>query len=170
VTKGPDAFRTISEASDELGVPQHVLRFWETKFSFIRPMKRAGGRRFYRPQDLEVLRGVRGLLHEQGYTIKGVQRLHKEQGLSRLVTAAGGDVGVVAALEAEMAAEAATDTQPQLSLDDPLAAQDAPPPVRPLDPAARRRLLAVLEEIEAAKTRLDALLAQPARNPVAEDA
>ena len=78
MAKGPHAFRTISEAADELGVPQHVLRFWETKFSFIRPMKRAGGRRFYRPQDIAVLRGVCALLHREGYTIKGVQKLHKE--------------------------------------------------------------------------------------------
>jgi DNA-binding transcriptional MerR regulator len=86
-TKTADAFRTISEAAEEIGVPQHVLRFWETKFSFVRPMKRAGGRRFYRPQDIAVLRGVRTLLHEDGYTIKGVQRLHKEQGVRRLVAA-----------------------------------------------------------------------------------
>jgi DNA-binding transcriptional MerR regulator len=85
MAKGPDAFRTISEAASEVDVPQHVLRFWETKFSFIRPMKRAGGRRFYRPHDIEVLRGVRRLLHEEGYTIKGVQRLHKEEGVKRLL-------------------------------------------------------------------------------------
>lgn len=85
--KGPEAFRTISEAAEEVGVAQHVLRFWETKFSFIRPMKRAGGRRFYRPQDLAVLRGVRRLLHEDGYTIAGVQRLHREHGLSHLLNA-----------------------------------------------------------------------------------
>ncbi len=90
MTKGPEAFRTISEAADEVGVAQHVLRFWETKFSFIRPMKRAGGRRFYRPQDLVVLRGVRRLLHDQGYTIMGVQRLHREQGLSWLAENADG--------------------------------------------------------------------------------
>ena len=90
-TKSPEAFRTISEAADEIGVPQHVLRFWETKFSFIRPMKRAGGRRFYRPQDIQVLRGVRVLLHEEGYTIKGVQRLHKEQGVRRLAEAGAAD-------------------------------------------------------------------------------
>ena len=89
-SKSPEAFRTISEAADEIGVPQHVLRFWETKFSFIRPMKRAGGRRFYRPQDIQVLRGVRVLLHDEGYTIKGVQRLHKEQGLKRLAAAGEG--------------------------------------------------------------------------------
>ncbi len=168
MTKGPDAFRTISEASVELGVPQHVLRFWETKFAFIRPMKRAGGRRFYRPQDLEVLRGVRGLLHDQGYTIKGVQRLHKEQGLSRLVSAAGGDVEIVAALEAELAAE--TETQQRLPLDEPAPPQDAAAPARALDPAARERLRAVLAEIEAAKARLDALLANAAAADRATDA
>ena len=85
MAKGPDAFRTISEAADEIGVPQHVLRFWETRFSFIRPMKRAGGRRFYRPQDVAVLRGVKRLLHDDGYTIKGVQKLHKDEGLKRLL-------------------------------------------------------------------------------------
>ena len=89
MAKGPEAFRTISEAADELAVPQHVLRFWETKFAFIRPMKRAGGRRFYRPSDIVVLRGVRRLLHDEGYTIKGVQRLHREEGLRRLVSASG---------------------------------------------------------------------------------
>ena len=92
VAKGPDAFRTISEAAVELGVPQHVLRFWETKFSFIRPMKRAGGRRFYRRQDIEILRGVRTLLHDEGYTIKGVQRLHKEQGARYLLAAGNGAI------------------------------------------------------------------------------
>jgi DNA-binding transcriptional MerR regulator len=91
VAKGPDAFRTISEAADEVGVAQHVLRFWETKFSFIRPMKRAGGRRFYRPHDLAILRGVRRLLHDEGYTIMGVQRLYREQGVSRLIEAGGGE-------------------------------------------------------------------------------
>ena len=91
MAKGPEAFRTISEAADELGVPQHVLRFWETRFSFIRPMKRAGGRRFYRPQDIVVLRGVQRLLHDQGYTIKGVQKLLREgalKGDGRAVAAA----------------------------------------------------------------------------------
>ena len=90
MTKGPEAFRTISEAADEIGVAQHVLRFWETKFSFIRPMKRAGGRRFYRPQDLAVLRGVRRLLHDEGYTIAGVQKLYREHGSARLLAADGG--------------------------------------------------------------------------------
>jgi DNA-binding transcriptional MerR regulator len=103
VAKGPDAFRTISEAADELSVPQHVLRFWETKFAFIRPMKRAGGRRFYRPSDIAVLRGVRRLLHDEGYTIKGVQKLHREQGLRRLVAAGEGGVAPQKAAEAPAA-------------------------------------------------------------------
>ena len=100
MAKGPEAFRTISEAADELHVPQHVLRFWETKFAFIRPMKRAGGRRFYRPADIAVLKGVRHLLHDEGYTIKGVQRLHREEGLKRLVSAGGGEGALPTAAEA----------------------------------------------------------------------
>ena len=90
MAKGPDAFRTISEAADEISVPQHVLRFWETKFSFIKPMKRAGGRRFYRPSDIAILRGVRRLLHDEGLTIKGVQKLHREQGIKRVLAAGEG--------------------------------------------------------------------------------
>ena len=80
MSKGPLALRTISETADILGVPQHVLRFWETKFTFIRPTKRAGGRRFYRPQDIELLTGVKTLLYDRGYTIRGVQKLFKDQG------------------------------------------------------------------------------------------
>ncbi len=92
MSKGPDAFRTISEAAEEIGVAQHVLRFWETRFSFIRPMKRAGGRRFYRPGDLAILRGIRRLLHDEGYTIAGVQKLYREHGGSRLLQADGGTI------------------------------------------------------------------------------
>ncbi|MGA0545675.1 MerR family transcriptional regulator [Brevundimonas sp. VNH65] len=83
--KGPNAFRTISEAAEAVGAPQHVLRFWETKFAFVTPVKRAGGRRFYRPQDVELLKAIRRLLHEDGLTIRGVQRLHREQGLRGLL-------------------------------------------------------------------------------------
>jgi DNA-binding transcriptional MerR regulator len=81
MNKSAGAFRTISEVADELGVPKHVLRFWENKFAHIRPMKRGGGRRFYRPEDMELLLGVRDLLHRDGYTIKGVQRILREQGV-----------------------------------------------------------------------------------------
>lgn len=79
--KAPEAFRTISEVADELDLPQHVLRFWETRFREIRPMKRGGGRRYYRPDDIDLLRGVRHLLYGEGYTIRGVQRILAEQGV-----------------------------------------------------------------------------------------
>ena len=135
MAKGPNAFRTISEAADELGVPQHVLRFWETKFSFIRPMKRAGGRRFYRPQDIAVLRGVCTLLHNEGYTIKGVQKLHKEQGVKRLL-AAGQGAGAGEPGIADLPETEATDMPDE----------------------SRGRLEQALSDLEAVKARLDALL------------
>ncbi len=78
--KAPDAFRTISEVADEIDVPQHVLRFWESRFPQIKPMKRGGGRRYYRPDDVDLLRGVRHLLYGEGYTIRGVQRILREEG------------------------------------------------------------------------------------------
>src|SRR5579862_9156012 len=78
--KSPEAFRTISEVSLELDVPQHVLRFWESRFTQIRPVKRAGGRRFYRPDDVALLRGIRSLLYSDGYTIKGVQKVLRDKG------------------------------------------------------------------------------------------
>lgn len=132
MAKGPEAFRSISEAADELGVPQHVLRFWETKFSFVRPMKRAGGRRFYRPQDIAVLAEVRRLLHDEGYTIKGVQKLHRELGARKFLTV-------------REAADGEQLTFPALS---PLE----------LTPEARERLTQTLDALTAAKARLDALL------------
>lgn len=81
MAKASEAFRTISEVAEELDVQKHVLRFWENKFPQVRPMKRGGGRRYYRPDDLDLLRGIRFLLHREGYTIKGVQKLLREQGL-----------------------------------------------------------------------------------------
>jgi DNA-binding transcriptional MerR regulator len=137
VAKGPNAFRTISEAADELGVPQHVLRFWETKFSFIRPMKRAGGRRFYRPQDIAVLRGVRALLHDEGYTIKGVQKLHKEQGVRRLASVGDGE-----ALPLPAAGESLLPTTPDADLTG----------------ETRDRLSRTLADLNAIKAHLDGLL------------
>ena len=139
MAKGPNAFRTISEAADELGVPQHVLRFWETKFSFIRPMKRAGGRRFYRPQDVAVLNGVRTLLHSEGLTIKGVQKLHRDQGLAQVIAAGIGSNG-----------SASLDT------DFDYAAPETP--AKRLDSGARDRLAFALDDLTAIKSRLDGLL------------
>lgn len=78
--KSPEAFRTISEVAEEIDVPQHVLRFWESKFSVVKPLKRGGGRRYYRPADIELIRGIRDLLYTHGFTIKGAQKLLRENG------------------------------------------------------------------------------------------
>jgi len=143
LAKGPEVFRTISEAADEIGVPQHVLRFWESRFSFIRPMKRAGGRRFYRPQDIVVLAGVRRLLHDEGYTIKGVQRLHREEGIRRIA-------GAAAAPETTVAAAPQSPPAPTLPAE-PSAASGA-------TPAQRAALTRALATLEAAKAALDEAL------------
>ncbi len=105
--KSPDAFRTISEAAEELDLPQHVLRFWETRFSQIKPLKRGGGRRYYRPDDVQLLKGIRHLLYDQGFTIKGVQRILKEQGARHVV--AIGETGAVHPVAPQQ------DTQPAAS-------------------------------------------------------
>ena len=86
--KAASAFRTISEAAGDLDLPQHVLRFWETKFAQVKPMKRAGGRRYYRPEDVELLGGIKHLLYDRGYTIKGVQKLIREKGVRYVATVA----------------------------------------------------------------------------------
>lgn len=93
IEKGPEAYRTIREVADSMDLPQHVLRFWETRFPQIRPLKRAGGRRYYRPEDIERLRLIRRLLYDEGYTIKGVQKLFKEQGVQALSSAAQAHAG-----------------------------------------------------------------------------
>ena len=135
MAKSPNAFRTISEAADEVGAPQHVLRFWETKFTFVTPLKRAGGRRFYRPQDLVLLKAVKRLLHAEGLTIKGVQRLHREQGVKRL--AFYGDPDGTVAFEPEGGAPDAV-------------AAGIPAP----------RLRQVLADLEGARARLEAVLSR----------
>ena len=88
--KSPEAFRTISEVADDLDVPKHVLRFWEGKFAQLRPLKRGGGRRYYRPEDVNLLRGIRQLLYGDKYTIKGVQRILREQGVRHVMTRTDG--------------------------------------------------------------------------------
>ena len=85
-SKSADAYRTISEVAEDLGLPQHVLRFWETRFPQVKPLKRAGGRRFYRPEDVGLLRAVKALLYDDGYTIKGVQRMLRDQGPKAIAT------------------------------------------------------------------------------------
>ena len=108
--KSPDAFRTISEVAEDLDLPQHVLRFWETRFSQIKPMKRGGGRRYYRPADVELIKGIRYMLFDQGFTINAVQNLLKHNGAQFLVALGAGDLAAVEAIaqrkQAQMAAEA----------------------------------------------------------------
>ncbi len=141
--KAPDAFRTISEAAEDLGLEQHVLRFWETRFSQIKPLKRGGGRRYYRPDDVDFLRGLKHLLHDQRYTIKGVQKIIKDQG-QKAVIAAG------KAARAASAPPHAAATAPNV------AAAAAPEPKLPADASRRDRLEAALQELMAAKKALAA--------------
>ena len=133
VEKSSSAFRTISEVAQDLDVPQHVLRFWETRFTQIRPLKRGGGRRYYRPEDVALLRLIRELLYDEGYTIKGVQKLMREGALKQRLTQ----------LEAEQLAEA----EP---------ASGAGPVT---DDLVRQRLQTILAELESLRDRLRAALA-----------
>jgi DNA-binding transcriptional MerR regulator len=110
-----DAFRTISEVADDLDLPQHVLRFWETRFSQIKPLKRGGGRRYYRPDDVELLRAIRHLLYGEGYTIRGVQRILKEQGVKAVMALVRAGPAVAgSAGDAQAAAPQAVREEPHL--------------------------------------------------------
>jgi DNA-binding transcriptional MerR regulator len=165
IKKAPNAFRTISEVADDLHIPQHVLRFWETRFPQVKPMKRGGGRRYYRPDDIALLRRISDLLYIQGYTIKGVQRLLREGGgqLSEDIPPAPADERAAAAAEFDdMAHEQTNLLIPGLNL-----TPNAPPPelaAMPRSPARRRvdpeaeRLRAVLVETLAELEAIRALL------------
>src|ERR1700675_279014 len=98
--KSPEAFRTISEVATDLDVPQHVLRFWEAKFATVRPLKRGGGRRYYRPDDLDLLKGIRSLLYSDGLTIKGVQKILREQGPRYVMELGRGATSLIASRRA----------------------------------------------------------------------
>ena len=111
--KDADAFRTISEVAEELDLPQHVLRFWETRFTQIKPLKRGGGRRYYRPDDVDLVRAIKHLLYGEGYTIKGVQRILKEQGVKALVVTAR------ALQSGEAVAESGLNYQPEPGASEP---------------------------------------------------
>ena len=126
--KSPDAFRTISEVADDLDLPQHVLRFWETRFSQIKPLKRGGGRRYYRPADVDLLRGIRHLLYEEGYTIKGVQKLLRENGVQFAVAIGTGDMSAIEEMT-RRTAEAKGAEPPS----EPAMADTGAPPVQPAD-------------------------------------
>jgi DNA-binding transcriptional MerR regulator len=145
VDKSPDAFRTISEAADELDLPQHVLRFWETRFATIKPLKRGGGRRYYRPEDVLLLKGIRHLLYDQGFTIKGVQRILKENG-GRHVIAIGQGQEFEPAMFLQAPGEDVEPQEPQVPTNGgPYVAVEAP--TRALDDEDRERLSTVLREL-----------------------
>ena len=124
--KSADAFRTISEVAEELDLPQHVLRFWETRFPQIKPMKRGGGRRYYRRDDVELLKGIRTLLYVRGFTIRGVQRILKESG-NRAVMAIGG--GDLSGLEALQSGRGASEDHEPMDGDDEVEANEPYAPV-----------------------------------------
>ncbi len=186
--KAPGAFLTISEVADEIDVPQHVLRFWESRFAQIRPMKRGGGRRFYRPEDVALLRGVRHLLYGEGYTIRGVQRILREQGLAFVqevwrdadssmqeleearaedddaaastVERPGPDLSSLS-VTAPRADRRSFGERPQRRVEPALAPVSAEPPPKPtgLGPEAGRALHAALDELVACRRLLEAALA-----------
>ena len=147
-TKSAAAFRTISEVADELDVPQHVLRFWETKFSQVRPLKRGGRRRYYRPEDIALLRRIKELLYVSGYTIKGVQRLLREVGSRAVVeqtaSAEAGRDNV--ASQSRPASEPSLDSRPAAA-----SHAGAPVPGRAPDADRRAALGAVLDELDEAR-------------------
>ena len=145
MTKTAEAFRTISEVAEELEVPKHVLRFWEGQFPQIRPMKRGGGRRYYRPEDMELLRGIRHLLHAEGYTIKGVQKILREQGVDT-VKRFGADPAAMAAPVA--AAPAPAQPAGKRAGKKTVTAASAAAHGVPSKADVRERLLAAIAELE----------------------
>jgi DNA-binding transcriptional MerR regulator len=180
--QAPDAFRTISEVAEDLDLPQHVLRFWETRFAQIKPMKRGGGRRYYRPEDIDLLRGIRLLLYSEGFTIRGVQRLLKEKGLgfvaavgqagsmqtvTERTAATGGrsaerqpprlEPPAAPAEAARMQGEGREPEEPEQPLDmRSLAPRPAPaPPATTLGRESRRKLEIAMGELLEAKRLLD---------------
>lgn len=156
IAKSADAFRTISEAAQELDVPQHVLRHWEEVFGQIRPMRRAGGRRYYRPLDLDLLRGVRVLLYDERYTTKGVQKIFKENGAKYIaeigrISAAGKPVELRAKIDdGSRDAVAPSATSTDASSQDASESQGAPSP-----PSAKHDLERLLKRLETVQKSLD---------------
>ncbi|RYE07231.1 MAG: MerR family transcriptional regulator [Hyphomicrobiales bacterium] len=150
--KSPDAFRTISEAADELDLPQHVLRFWETRFSTIKPLKRGGGRRYYRPEDVLLLKGIRHLLYDQGFTIKGVQKILKDQGARHVVALASG--GSLEALPPPSSYEESDEPAVE-EMNGEAAGEVTPRSAVALNGSARERLNEVLKELLECKRLLE---------------
>lgn len=169
LAKAAEAFRTISEASSELDVPQHVLRHWEEVFGQIRPMRRAGGRRYYRPIDIDVLRGVRALLYSQRYTTKGVQKIFRDNGV-KYVAELGRMAAAGQPIELRpLVNEEADDREPGPA--ETVTRNDAPIELRAEDiaglpPALQKKLEALLQRLERAQQALDdAIVAIEAIDP-----
>ncbi len=147
--KAPGAFRTIREVSEELGVPQHVLRFWESRFGQVRPLKRAGGRRYYRPEDVDLLRHIQRLLYQDGYTIRGVQKLFRDSGVKAMRAATNAEPPSRSATPAPAeprsspaSPRSVTASQPPPAAAPPMAAEG------PLDEAMRARLESLVDALE----------------------
>jgi DNA-binding transcriptional MerR regulator len=151
--KSPEAFRTISEVAGDLDLPQHVLRFWESRFAQLKPVKRAGGRRYYRPEDIDLLRGIRALLYGDGLTIKGVQKILKDRGI-RHVTEIGRGARFTASPPLPPMPRAVPIKQPVLSLL-PDSLENAPAPAPKRD-TRRADLQKLLKELQGFKSKLKA--------------
>lgn len=141
--KSAAAFRTISEVATDLDIPAHVLRFWESKFAQVKPLKRGGGRRYYRPEDIELLRGIRELLYTDGYTIKGVQKLLREGGVKQILAEQSGQASPAVAQASDNKAAV------QQSVQDPSTQAVAAPEAGAVDRAALRQVLGELEDMRA---------------------
>ena len=137
-SKSPEAFRTISEVSKDLSLPQHVLRFWETKFVQIKPIKRGGGRRYYRPEDVKLLKGIKSLLYNDGYTIRGVQKVIKENGTKKLLS---------------IQSENKVFTEIRKDNNDPFEKQNYPQ--HSINDSKRKKLMNVLEDLVQLRKKLD---------------
>lgn len=167
MNKSPDAFRTISEVAEDLDLPQHVLRFWETRFKEIKPLKRGGGRRYYRPDDVDLLRGIKHLLYDEGYTIRGLQRILKEQGLRFVVSVGRGEIAADAppVLEPggrefdapDFASEGADDPGPYPEYVDDEEEAPAAPALPEAPPPQRARTVSEIAETARPKGILDRL-------------
>lgn len=141
--KSPDAFRTISEVADWLDVPTHVLRFWESRFSQVKPVKRAGGRRYYRPNDMRLIGGIKTLLHDQGMTIRGVQKLLREEGIKHVA-------GFSQPLDSDQAADVIDISPAQASAPEPAAPMAEAAPAAPPEPAPRLTFGSVRQPVDEA--------------------